>query len=144
MKVPDLRGQFIRGWDHTAATDPGAASRTDRGDGTTGDYVGTKQAGDVIDHDHAGTTDSDAHTHNVQTRDGGVGTGVGDAAFNSGGNSISAAALSDAHTHTFTSDTDGHNTDNETRPINIPFDFTIICFFPVITVIYPSKSISAI
>jgi len=51
MKVPDLRGQFIRGWDNTAGTDTGAASRTDRGDGTTGDYVGTKQIG-TPDHNH--------------------------------------------------------------------------------------------
>ena len=43
FNIPDLRGQFIRGWDHGAGTDPDAASRTDRGDSTTGDNVGTKQ-----------------------------------------------------------------------------------------------------
>ena len=41
--LPDYRGRFLRGFDNGAGTDPGAASRTDRGDGTTGDVVGTKQ-----------------------------------------------------------------------------------------------------
>ena len=52
FNIPDLRGQFIRGWDHGAGTDPDAASRTDRGDSTTGDNVGTKQ-----------TDINKAHTH---------------------------------------------------------------------------------
>lgn len=50
--IPDLRGQFIRGWDHGAGTDPDASSRTDRGDGTTGDYVGTQQADELASHRH--------------------------------------------------------------------------------------------
>lgn len=41
--LPDGRGEFIRGWDHGAGVDPDAASRTDRGDGTDGNNVGTKQ-----------------------------------------------------------------------------------------------------
>ena len=44
FNLPDYRGQFLRGFDNTAGTDPDASSRTDRGDGTTGDAVGTKQA----------------------------------------------------------------------------------------------------
>jgi hypothetical protein len=43
FNLPDLRGEFIRGFDNGAGNDPDAASRTDRGDGTTGDAVGTKQ-----------------------------------------------------------------------------------------------------
>jgi hypothetical protein len=43
FNLPDLRGEFIRGFDNGAGNDPDAASRTDRGDGTTGDNVGTKQ-----------------------------------------------------------------------------------------------------
>ena len=43
FNLPDLRGEFIRGFDNSAGNDPDAASRTDRGDGTTGDNVGTKQ-----------------------------------------------------------------------------------------------------
>ena len=52
--IPDMRGQFVRGWDHGAGTDPDAASRTDRGDGTTGDRVGTGQADEFKEHTHSG------------------------------------------------------------------------------------------
>lgn len=54
FNLPDYRGQFLRGWDHGAGVDPDAASRTDRGDTTTGDAVGTQQA-----------DQNDAHTHNL-------------------------------------------------------------------------------
>lgn len=58
FNVPDLRGRFLRGWDHGAGTDPDAASRTNRGDGTSGDHVGTKQADEYKTHRHgiAGST----------------------------------------------------------------------------------------
>ena len=54
--LPDLRGTFVRGWDHTAGTDPNAATRTDRGDGVTGDHVGTKQVDSIKAHNHSYTT----------------------------------------------------------------------------------------
>ncbi|MDY6789677.1 MAG: phage tail protein [Thermodesulfobacteriota bacterium] len=52
FKVPDMRGEFPRGWDHTAGNDPDSASRTDRGDGTTGDNIGTKQMDEFKSHTH--------------------------------------------------------------------------------------------
>lgn len=52
FNVPDLRGEFVRGWDHGKGSDPNAASRTNRGDGTTGDNVGTKQADEFELHGH--------------------------------------------------------------------------------------------
>ena len=52
FNVPDLRGKFVRGWDHGAGNDPDAASRTNRGDGTTGDNIGTKQADGFKAHTH--------------------------------------------------------------------------------------------
>ncbi|MBI9081498.1 MAG: tail fiber protein [Pseudodesulfovibrio sp.] len=52
FNLPDFRGYFLRGWDHGAGNDPDAASRTNRGDGTTGDYIGTKQADEFESHDH--------------------------------------------------------------------------------------------
>ena len=69
FEIPDLRGKFLRGWDHGAGTDPDAASRTDSGDGsTTGDHVGTNQADAFKSHDHlmvggggAGTVSTGAH-----------------------------------------------------------------------------------
>ncbi|XLQ20013.1 MAG: tail fiber protein [Candidatus Moraniibacteriota bacterium] len=52
FNVPDYRGRFLRGWDHGAGLDPDAASRGDRGDGTTGDAVGTTQDDEFASHDH--------------------------------------------------------------------------------------------
>ena len=52
FNLPDLRGKFRRGWDHGAGYDPDAATRTDSGDGTVGDHVGTKQADALESHDH--------------------------------------------------------------------------------------------
>ena len=43
FNLPDARGEFIRGWAHGSANDPDRAARTNRGDGTTGDVVGSKQ-----------------------------------------------------------------------------------------------------
>lgn len=52
--LPDMRGQFVRGWDHNAGADPDADSRLARaGDGATGDLPGTRQAGEVQAHSHA-------------------------------------------------------------------------------------------
>ncbi len=47
FKLPDYRGRFMRGRAAGTAQDPDRASRTNRGDGTTGDAVGTLQ-GDAI------------------------------------------------------------------------------------------------
>jgi microcystin-dependent protein len=52
FNLPDLRGEFIRGFDNSASNDPDAASRTDRGDGTDGDNVGTKQDEELLLHGH--------------------------------------------------------------------------------------------
>ena len=52
FNVPDYRGKFRRGRDAGAGNDPDAASRTDRGDGTTGDAVGTQQDFALEDHVH--------------------------------------------------------------------------------------------
>jgi microcystin-dependent protein len=56
FNLPNYKDYFLRGFD-SSGTD--AASRTDRGDGTTGASVGTKQAGDYLSHTHTGTTTSD-------------------------------------------------------------------------------------
>jgi microcystin-dependent protein len=53
FNLPDLRGEFLRGWDHGRGVDPDAASRTNRGDGTTGDNVGTKQGHQIVSHEHS-------------------------------------------------------------------------------------------
>ena len=58
FRLPDLRGQFIRGWDNGRGIDPDRAFRTDRGDGTTGDKVGARQAAALKKHNHVGLYNS--------------------------------------------------------------------------------------
>ena len=69
FNVPDLQGQFLRGWDNAEGNDPDAATRTDSGDGsTTGDNVGTVQDEEVGPHQHAlntGSDDGDSRVHNA-------------------------------------------------------------------------------
>ncbi len=52
FRVPDYRGYFLRGWAHTSPVDPDASSRTNRGDGTAGDNVGTEQGPANLAHTH--------------------------------------------------------------------------------------------
>ncbi len=52
FNVPDFRGEFLRGWSHGSNKDPDASSRNDRGDGLTGDNVGTLQGSVVKAHQH--------------------------------------------------------------------------------------------
>ncbi len=52
FNLPDLRGEFIRCFNNGTSRDPDKASRTDRGDGTTGDEVGTKQGWALVAHTH--------------------------------------------------------------------------------------------
>lgn len=71
FNLPDYRGRFLRGNDSGAGIDPDAGSRMDRGDGTTGDVVGTKQNGALVSHLHSvnppstnsNTTGSHLHSH---------------------------------------------------------------------------------
>lgn len=53
FNLPDYRGYFLRGWDHGAKNDPEALLRTDRGDGVTGDNVGSKQDDQFEQHNHS-------------------------------------------------------------------------------------------
>jgi microcystin-dependent protein len=52
FNLPDYRGEFLRSWANGSTNDPDRASRTNRGDGTTGDNVGTKQADEFGSHTH--------------------------------------------------------------------------------------------
>jgi len=55
FNIPDYRGQFLRGFANGQATDPDRSTRTNRGDGTTGDAVGTKQLDEFESHTHLGS-----------------------------------------------------------------------------------------
>lgn len=51
--LPDLQGQFLRGWDNSAGTDPDAADRTaNNTGGDTADHVGSEQADAFKSHIH--------------------------------------------------------------------------------------------
>ena len=53
MRLPDLRGQFLRGVDHGAGVDPDASSRTAKyAGGNTADNVGSYQDDAFQDHRH--------------------------------------------------------------------------------------------
>lgn len=60
FSLPDDRGLFPRWWAHGSTNDPDRAARTDRGDGTGGDVVGSKQADATKAHNH--TANNHAHT----------------------------------------------------------------------------------
>lgn len=105
FNLPDSRGRFVRIFDNGAGTDPDAASRTDRGDGTTGDNVGTLQE-DAFQ----------GHHHNLESTKN---------AFLSGGSSHWNMGVGSTTMGDFARDivTDGVNgsprVSSETRPINI-------------------------
>jgi microcystin-dependent protein len=57
--LPDFRGYFVRGWDHSKGIDPNRLTRDPRGDGTTGDMVGTTQQDQFKSHTHSYSSDWD-------------------------------------------------------------------------------------
>lgn len=54
FSVPDYRGEVLRGTSAGSGRDPDAAARSDRGDGTVGDVVGTRQGHEINRHRHLG------------------------------------------------------------------------------------------
>lgn len=132
FNVPDYRGYFLRGHDDGEGTDPDAASRTDRGDGTTGDSVGTKQTDQLKAHTHgAGSyaaNSSGAHTHNftysIAGADAASDPWVYQIHGSSHGNTVTTQS-SGAHTHTI-SGTSSSTGGNETRPKNIYVKWIIV------------------
>jgi hypothetical protein len=140
FNLPDYRDQFLRGH---SATGTDAGSRTDRGDGTTGANVGTKQAGATASHAHTGSTASaGAHTHFAFNTDSIFGPPTVDGAtsaidagqyssnvfnYTIGGSAtaptVGLTSSNGAHTHTVTVDpTSG----SETRPKNVTVNWIIV------------------
>ena len=96
FNLPDYQGWFLRGFG--GGTDPDSGSRTDRGDGTTGNNVGTVQTFTRNSHRHAYNRDTNNRT--------GGGGGV---VTNSGSNNNTSA-------------TGG----NEERPANVYIKYCIV------------------
>jgi microcystin-dependent protein len=117
FNLPDFRGQFLRGWDHGAGVDPDAGGRTNRGDGTTGDNVGTRQASQYKSHKHTGSSSSaGAHSHSYQTtRNGSLGSEQPDSWPNRGTNYGNTSTAGN-HSHNISI---GNSGGSETRPTNI-------------------------
>jgi microcystin-dependent protein len=110
--MPDVRGYFPRFWNNAAGNDPDAASRTNRGDGTTGDHTGTKQDHAVGAHTHTTTLVGDG-----TSRHGSGGVNVGTLLLGADGDSSSTGV---AFSKTFTSGAvNGGNFTTENRPKNI-------------------------
>lgn len=56
FNLPDMRGRFIRGWDHSAGRDPDTGGRVQSNDGGIGaDHVGSLQDDDYKAHTHGQT-----------------------------------------------------------------------------------------
>ena len=74
FNLPDYRGEFLRGFNNGSGNDPNAVSRLDRGDGTTGDNVGTRQTNLTQSHVHGidppaiNSTNGGYHGHTIQPR----------------------------------------------------------------------------
>jgi microcystin-dependent protein len=100
FNLPDMRGQFVRGWDNTRGLDPNAGDRTDRGDGTTGDEVGTIQEDEF-----------DAHVHGLTS------IGIG-----SSGSFLASISNQSNDPLTVTTNQTGGD---ETRPVNIYMAYII-------------------
>lgn len=140
FNLPNYKDYFLRGFD-ASGTD--AASRTDRGDGTTGASVGTKQASDYLAHTHTGTTASEsAHTHTVtqEVMTNGFSSGLNGATANdsfimdSGTSEVGTStqpnptttSAGSAHAHTFTTAASPTSGGTETRPKNITVKWIIL------------------
>lgn len=121
FRVPDLRGEFIRGWDHGRGIDPDRAARTDRGDGTTGDKVGARQAAVTKSHHHIGLYNSPYLTgrhYLYGFKHNGFNPGIGVGAFP---NILAGRHDNNTAKAIKTGDTGG----NETRPRNVAVMFAI-------------------
>lgn len=100
FNLPDMRGRFVRGWSHGTGRDPDAVSRTNRGDDTTGDNVGTIQ-----------TDEFESHTHPLSFNM------TSATAVDTGGTTFIAFGSADGPT--------GATGGNETRPLNINMMYVI-------------------
>ena len=115
FNLPDLRAEFIRGFDDGRGVDPGRV-------------FGSLQGGQNQWHQHYGSTaTSGEHSHAVSIPSKPNGTGAGpiamvDGAWNITGHQTYNTSAAGNHTHTFTTSGDGGN---EARPRNVAMLYCI-------------------
>lgn len=125
FNLPDLRGRFLRGWDHGAGSDPNAATRTNRGDGTTGDAVGTIQDDQVQSHSHSvnppntSTSSAGNHKHPSAAAASGISAGGGGSSAHAQEGSGTGYAGNHSHSVNIPAFNSAAAGGSETRPKNI-------------------------
>jgi hypothetical protein len=114
LALPDLRGEFVRGWDDAKGTDSGRVFLS-------------SQAAANEPHTHTGTTSNDGSHNHDMGYDLQANTSVGGAANrvqdmnNAGGGSTKTTTTVGNHNHTFTTASSG----SEGRPRNIALSYFI-------------------
>jgi microcystin-dependent protein len=110
FNLPDLRGYFVRGWNHGAGSNP-----------DSGRAIASTQTSANLAHTHTGTTTTNgAHTHTVSTD---IDFTGGNAVVKGGANvSTVTTSSSGSHNHTFTTDSSGGT---ESRPYNVAMLYAI-------------------
>lgn len=122
FNLPNYKDQFLRGYSSTG-TD--VSGRTDRGDGTTGDAVGTKQSSQNLQHGHS-VTDS-GHTHVIANK--AVSQGI--QAANTTPNAVSGVSFTTGATNSSTTGitidaSSATNSGTEARPTNVTVKYIIL------------------
>jgi microcystin-dependent protein len=128
FNVPDLRGEFVRGYDDGRGVDSGRAFASSQGQSLATHNHSASSGNDSHDHGGATGTQSANHTHSGTTSSNGAhthGTNLnqpdaydnGDGYTNSGSNTLGEMTTDSAgaHTHTFTT---GNNSVNHTHSIS--------------------------
>lgn len=104
FNLPDLRGEFIRGWDDQRGLDAG------RG-------FGTGQTGQNASHSHSATSDvKGEHSHGMWPLALNISTSQGAGHYSVGASLGANTSVAGAHSHTITVNPDGGN---EARPHNV-------------------------
>jgi microcystin-dependent protein len=132
FNLPDLRGRFLRGWDHGAGHDPEASARAATASGgNAGDAVGSQQSDQIHTHNHP--LSDPGHTHqSVAALSGGEylmwGGGAGmcvQAAMLNGGNCTAGGMVNPATGAAGTGVSLQPAGGAETRPLNITVNYII-------------------
>lgn len=127
FNLPNYQDYFLRGFD---ASGTEASSRTDRGDGTTGASVGTKQASAFLRHNHTASVTDPGHTHTVSngTKGSNATVGIQDGGSFTGLNVATNITIAPATTGVTVSvaNTAANDSTSETRPKNITVKWIIL------------------